>query len=213
MIRAHNFVDLAGQTFNRLTVINIAEKRGKRIFWLCRCSCGNLAKVASYHLKKNMIQSCGCLRKEHIGNLNRSHGQTKTPEYTVWHGMRARCNDANHHSYPRYGGRGITVCDQWNDFLIFLQDMGYRPSDKHSIERRDPNLGYSPENCYWATLEEQANNRSNNHVLTLNGKSQSIALWSRELHLSYTAIVRRVNLGWSDERALTEPLRKWPSQI
>lgn len=208
--RAHNFIDLSGQVFNRLTVLHIVGKQGKRIKWLCQCACGNTKEVASYHLKAGLVRSCGCLLKEFAQTLNLRHGLSHKgmPEYTIWMGMRARCFDINHRSYARYGGRGITVTSRWDDFTIFFDDMGQRPSAKHSLERRDSNGNYCPENCYWATIEEQANNRSNNHILTLNGKSQSIALWSRELHINYSALVRRANLGWSDERILTEPLRK-----
>lgn len=153
-------LDLAGQRFSRLYVI---EKEGKdshgHYFWKCICDCGRVVSKRSNSLKTNNSSSCGCLRREITGGLKKSHGKSSTREYAVWRSMRRRCNNSKDKSYFDYGGRGIKVCSRWNEFSLFLKDMGERPSNKHSIERLDNNKGYEPSNCTWATQSQQAKNR------------------------------------------------------
>ncbi len=136
------------------------------------------------------------------------HGGKGTPEYTIWKGMRQRCLDKGHRNYRRYGKRGITICARWTDFEKFLEDMGPRPSSSHSIDRIDNSLGYSPENCRWATFAEQANNRRSSRIIEYAGKQQTLCQWARELGMLPTTLCLRLRKWGSVEKALGLPLRK-----
>lgn len=143
----------------------------------------------------------------------RTHGEgrgpTKSAEYMAWSSMKSRCLKPATKGYHWYGGRGITVCDAWQDsYDAFLQDMGRRPSPKHSLDRINPNGDYEPTNCRWATWTEQARNRRDNHVLALNGISRLLVEWSELLGISRMVIRARLRKGWSVERTLTTPLKQ-----
>jgi len=141
-----------------------------------------------------------------MGGWNKSHGMTKSPEFKAWVAMRQRCNNPKHAEYARYGARGIKVCPEWNtSFEAFIRDMGVRPSARHSIERKDNDRGYEPENCIWATADVQMRNRRICVRLTLNGVTKTAAEWARDLGCRPGTIVRRKRRGLSDEQALTEP--------
>ncbi len=130
------------------------------------------------------------------------------PEYGVWQAMRRRCMNPDCRDYPRYGGRGITVCKEWDSYDVFLSDMGLRPSDDHQIERRDNDRGYSPENCRWATRVEQARNKSNNRRVTARGKRLTLVEWAEVTGLGAATIKKRLDSGWPNELALFTPARK-----
>ena len=137
--------------------------------------------------------------------VNYKHGGRQLAEYGIWARMRQRITNSNHKFYHRYGGRGIRVCSEWEQFSTFLQDMGLRPTISHSLERKDNDGPYSKGNCIWASRQTQANNRSTNHVLTYAGRTQSIAAWERELGFSHV-ISDRLRRGWTIERTLTRPV-------
>lgn len=125
------------------------------------------------------------------------------PGYNSWNAMKARCNHSGSKAYPNYGGRGITICDEWKDnFEQFISDMGERPSDRHTIERLDTNGNYEPSNCVWATYGEQMNNKRNNRTLEHNGVEQTVSQWARELNISKDTIRKRLDKGFSTEEAL-----------
>jgi len=157
------FVDLVGRRFNRLTVESRGPNMAGHTGWNCRCDCGNKTLVARPNLVSSSIKSCGCLHLEKAGKLNLKHGFTrgykKTREYRIWVGMRNRCSDPNRVSWPNYGGRGIRVCERWNDFRHFLADMGPRPSPRHSLDRINNDGNYEPGNVRWATARQQVKNR------------------------------------------------------
>jgi hypothetical protein len=202
------FVDLKGRKVGRWTVIEAAGKdHAGRYRWLCRCECGNEKEVTSYSLNKGKSLSCGCYHDERCREAFGTHLEThKTPEYNVWCLMRSRCDSPGDQNYARYGGRGITVCERWQSYENFLADMGRRPSESHTIDRVDNAKGYCPENCRWATKREQANNTRRNVLVTLDGKTASIAEWSRITGINQTTINLRLRAGWSHADALTKPL-------
>lgn len=139
------------------------------------------------------------------------HGGTGTPEYITWSGTKNRCFNKNDVDYPYYGGRGIKVCERWlgvNGFSNFLEDMGERPTPKHTLDRKDNDGNYEPSNCKWETRLTQANNTRQNHILEFNGRKQTIAQWAREIGVSRDALKYRIYRGWTVERALTTELRK-----
>ena len=213
-----NLVNVAGQRFNRLFIISRAENtnRGKAR-WLCQCDCGRLTTVVGESFRNGSTRSCGCFQKETVAQANllrlskdpKAHGLSKTPEYRIWIHIKGRCLNSQDQSFASYGGRGITICSEWqNSFKSFYGDMGPRPGPEYSIERRDNHWGYNPQNCYWATMLNQANNKRNNHFLTHNGKTQTVSQWARIIDVLPRSLLARLEYGWSVERALTEPFRQ-----
>ena len=202
-------VDLTGLRFGRLVVKRRDYSYTKAAYWVCSCDCGNETTVQSCHLRSGATQSCGCLHMENALKSNWStHGGSRTRLYAEWANMKKRCYNKKNPRYPDYGGRGVMVCDEWRDsfeyFRCWALANGYR--DDLTIERKDVNGNYCPENCCWATQKEQQNNRRNNHYITYQGKTQTIKQWSEETGISDATIYSRINkLGWSAERALTEP--------
>jgi hypothetical protein len=141
----------------------------------------------------------------------RKHFGYKRPEYTVWQNMRRRCYDPGYTEYQRYAGRGIEVCERWRaSFEAFFADMGPRPGRGFSLERRNNSGHYEPGNCYWATAQEQANNRRNNTLVALGNRTQTLAQWCREIGIKHHTVMTRMGKrGWSVERALLTPVRSW----
>lgn len=157
----HNFIDLMGQTFAKLTAIGRAEPTPSgKTRWLCRCECGAVIPVLASNLQRGQSRSCGCLRRDMASDLHKRHGLTGTRIHRIWKQMRQRCQNPNTRSYADYGGRGIAVCAEWDAFEAFREwslANGYR--DDLSIDRIDNDAGYSSDNCRWATSAEQAQNK------------------------------------------------------
>lgn len=178
--------------------------------WLCVCDCGNEKVIPGRHMRKNGVRTCGHDLSERRSAARRDHGLTYTVEWYTWSGMSARCYNPNSASYGRYGGRGIRVCDRWrgkNGFRNFYEDMGKRPSDKHSINRIDNDGNYTLKNCEWATDTEQANNKSSNRRLTLGDETHTLTEWARIKSTKPHVFYNRLNAGWSVEKTLTTPAR------
>lgn len=199
-----------GQRFGRLTVLEIDPeiRADSQRRWLCQCECGQATSQPASVLTSGRVLSCGCQRRQWVKTRNTTHGLSrKVPEYEVWKGMLARCRDPRNISYPWYGGRGVTVCERWKSFENFYADMGPRPTPKHQIDRMDSTSEYAPTNCRWVTKQEQARNQANNRLLTFNGETLPLAAWADRLGMSPSAIGQRLRkLGWTVDRALTEPV-------
>ena len=179
-----SFVDLTGKKFGRVTVIKrVGTEKHGGIIWNCSCSCGNSFNVVGDSLKRGLTKSCGCYRKENTSKMSKKHGLKKHPLYNLWVGIRARCNNQKHKSYKNYGGRGIKICERWNNFESFISDMGDRPSPEHSIDRINNNGDYCPENCKWSTQKEQGRNMRKNVIINYNGKDYCISALAEHLGL------------------------------
>lgn len=199
-----------GMRFGRLTVMvdsdPIVNPSGQKSRTLkCLCDCGNTVTVRYSGLISGTTRSCGCLKRENSGKHLLKHGLAKLPEYKIWKDMRKRCNNENQSHYHRYGGRGISVCKEWDDFEVFMKDMGTRPEGT-TIDRIDNDGGYSPDNCRWVSLKENSRNKEKTRFLTFNGETRCISEWSERLGIRRKLIHERIDqYGWSVERALTEP--------
>lgn len=188
--------DLTGQRFGRLTVIGVDDRNTKKTYFYCQCDCGNVKSVRADSLMCGAIRSCGCMKKEQDRiNLeaNHSHKMSKTRPYDIWQNMKGRCYNPHNPRYDRYGGRGITVCDEWKeDFNAFYEwsvQNGY--SDDLTIDRIDNDKGYSPDNCRWATQEEQARNRESNIKITIGNATKTLTEWCEIFELDYKKIIMR----------------------
>lgn len=195
-------IDLTGKRFGMLTVLTRADNTpGGKTRWDCVCDCGDYATVRGEDIRSGKIKSCGCLRKKTAaaqGKTNTSHGGTGTRLYAEWNGMRGRCENSNGLPYSNYGGRGIVVCDEWRDSFEAFREWalanGYR--DDLTLDRKDTNGPYSPDNCRWATMKEQQNNRRNNRLITHDGKTQTIAQWADQTGIAAATISWRLQAGW-----------------
>jgi hypothetical protein len=193
-------LDLSGQPFGRL----VAQRYIAGSRWECLCKCGCTTIVATRELISGGTKSCGCLVRDNAGSKP-IHGLTQHPIFSRWTSMLDRCCNPRHRQYKHYGGRGITVCERWRESVVhFYADMGDPPPGM-SLERRNNNLGYSPENCYWATPQQQLRNTRVNHILTYNGESHPIIVWAEKLNVTWDMLASRVKRGWSDEKTLTTP--------
>jgi hypothetical protein len=193
---ARNRIDMMGMRFGRLVVSGPGQPdSARKMRWPCVCDCGATGTFDAYRLRKGHATSCGC-RQAELRKLgpNYRHGQTRSPTWNVWAGMRKRCLDTNCKKYPIYGGRGITICDRWDSFENFLADMGERPAGM-TIERDDVNGNYGPNNCRWATLKEQANNRRNNHRVEYEGRIFTIAQLAELKGISSGSLAGRLRRG------------------
>jgi hypothetical protein len=201
-------LELTGQRFGRLVALcSSEERRGGSVMWKCQCDCGTTTIVRASYLTFGKSTSCGCYQKERQKAVVTKHNMTKTREYRIWAGIRARCNDENATKWCDYGGRGIKVCDRWSDFTNFYADMGPRPSPQHSIDRIRSSGDYCPENCRWATPREQHNNRVSTRYLSYAGETLSLADWADKLGVPYNTLYSRVFKGWTVDRVLNVPVR------
>lgn len=196
--------DLTGCVFNQLTVVSPTGDQNLygKFIWECRCSCGASVRVTRNALVSGTTMSCGCAKKHHGHCVAGRSSRT----YSTWKAMVARCRNPSFPGYSDYGGRGITVCSEWLDFTNFLADMGDRPAGR-TLDRRDNDGPYTPDNCRWATPAEQSNNRRTNRVVEFQGRKLTTAQWSREVGLSRNVLFTRLSYGWSVERALTTKVK------
>jgi hypothetical protein len=201
-------IDLSNQKFGRLTAIRPTHKDARNnVIWECLCECGNTTHVKTLKLRSGHTRSCGCLRREKQMAGNPTHGLFYSGENKIWVGMKARCKRPANDSFENYGGRGITVDPRWEKFENFYADMGPRPSPQHSIERIDNDKGYGPDNCIWASPQEQARNRRTNHWLDTPRGRFILTEAAAEYGLPRPTLAKRLKKGWPVEKALTTPVR------
>lgn len=197
-------VDMTGRRCGRLEVIRREGSKNGRAMWLCRCDCGEEITAEGKRLRQGHTSSCGCLNREQAGALRRSHGQSSTALFHTWQHMVARVTDSNATQYRHYGGRGIKIHPAWlSSFEAFARDMGAGHRAGLTIERIDVNGDYEPGNCRWATMAEQTRNTRRNRNLEFAGTTMVLADWCQLLGLNYLRTWKRLDRGWSVERALT----------
>lgn len=187
------FEDLTGKTFNRLTVIKRAEIEKKEVYYLCKCTCGNEKIIRGKDLKYNKIKSCGCLKKEKTTERNTKHGLRHTRIYRIWLLMKNRCLNSKYYLFKNYGGRGITVCNEWkNDFVKFYDwSMANGYKEDLSIDRINVNGNYEPSNCRWTTKLQQQRNTTRLRKITYKNETHCISEWADILGLEYNTLYYR----------------------
>lgn len=196
-----------GEKFWKLTIVSRAPNAVRGGTWIGVCDCGASRVVESSQIERTKKLSCGktgCARMTH-GYRRKTRDQSG--EYGIWIGAKARCFNPKEAMFHHYGGRGITMCERWLVFANFVEDMGLRPSSRHSIDRIDNDGNYEPGNCRWATTKEQSNNRSNTIFLEHNGVRKSLDDWARETGIKPATLRGRFNAGWDHGAALTTPVR------
>jgi predicted DNA-binding protein YlxM (UPF0122 family) len=196
-----------GLKYNMLTVLDTFRNENNTLYANCICECGEKSTVRVTALRTGNTKSCGCLQKINH-KPHKTHGYTKTPIYQCWRSMIGRCNNKNDKGYKNYGGRGIKVCERWNNFENFLEDMGEKP-DGLSIDRIDNDGNYEPNNCRWATDKEQMRNRRNTTNIPFNGDQISLVEVAETKGMSKQALRKRINRGWNIKEAIEKPQREY----
>lgn len=203
-------IDLSGQKFGKLLVINYTGKNKRRqSIWDCLCDCGNCITVMGFSLSNGNTKSCGCWRIERSRIGNATHGFSRVGAvykiYQLWQHMLRRCRDPRVEGYKYYGGRGIKVCARWLKFENFYTDVGDIPEGM-SFDRKNNGGDYEPGNWRWATPIEQANNKRNNVWYEYKDERKTVAQWARKLNMNVETLRKRLS-KWTIERAFTTPVR------
>lgn len=205
---------LVDQRFERLVVVELfGRNKTQNLLWLCQCDCGKTVVVTSTNLRTGNTRSCGCLRRDTVSARHAKSYSTiqKHPLHPVWKGLVHRCTNPKNIGYKNYGGRGITVCEEWKTspqtFYNHVSKLEHYGKSGYSLDRIDNSQGYFPGNVRWATRKEQCRNTRKNVLLTYNGKTQCIAQWAEDLEIKAFTIRSRLNLGWSIERIFTQKVR------
>ena len=205
--------EMIGQTFGMLTVLGRGEMvkfgRGRALYMRCRCMCGEIVSRQKSNLLSTAFSSCGCHRRSRIG----AGAEARDPLYSIWSAMIERCYSVNNKSFADYGARGIRVCDRWlkgigsrGGLECFIADMGERPHGL-TLERKDNEKSYEPDNCEWASRKRQGRNKRNNRIVSYNGRSQSVSAWAEECGVPYFTLIQRLNRGWTLARAIATAVR------
>ena len=190
-----NKKDLLNQKFGLLTVVAPAESVGGCAMWACRCDCGNEIVCRAHNLLSGNTKSCGCTRsKRPCSKYSTQNGLSRSRQYIIWSNMKRRCYCETDKYYEVYGGKGITICDEWKDNFLSFYEWSLKTgfADGLTIDRIDNSKGYSPDNCRWVSIETQANNRTNNHIVSYHGQSDTLVNMCRELNVNPKTIYGRM---------------------
>ncbi len=210
-------LNLKGQRFGRLLVTERAPSTNQGTCWHCTCDCGAYVIVGTALLQRGKTKSCGCYRRDrgvkHGSTINLRHGEgsngKETPEYRAWTQAKSRCHNENHSDYKNYGARGIRMCERWrSSYEKFLAAVGRRPSPTHSLDRRDNDGNYEPDNCRWATSQEQNRNNRNTRIVTIGKKTKALGDWLDETGTSRTTFYNRIRAGFTEAEAIFLPRMK-----
>lgn len=203
-------IDITELRFGRLIVSReLSKKRGKELLWECVCDCGGTKITTAASLKGGYAKSCDCIKREVLAKRNSKHGMSKSRIYEIWMGVIKRCTNQNCMGYKYYGGRGIKVCDRWMSFINFYNDTINGYSDELSLDRfPNTNGDYEPTNFRWATYEQQANNKTDTHLIEHNGKALTVSQWAKEVGVPYRRLLGRISKGWDIGVALSLPKQK-----
>lgn len=204
--------NIIGKKFGKLTVLE-ELKSTKKGDWhkhlKCLCECGRISYPTKTEVLNGRVKSCGCRIREIAKKLNTTHGLSKTRIYNIWQGIKARCFNKNLKGYKNYGGRGVIICNEWlANFMNFYNwsiNNGYQ--DNLTIDRIDNNGNYEPNNCRWVDMKTQQKNRTNNNLITYNGKTLCLIEWERITGIKSNTIRERIKRGWTIKQALETPKR------
>lgn len=206
-IRNRGLKDYSGMKWNRLEAVSFVSRDPKwgDHKWRFQCDCGNEHIAGIKRVRGGQTKSCGCALTDALIERNETHGLSRRHHraYRIWKDMRQRCNNPNNSRYSDYGGRGVKVCDRWNDFANFIADMG-DPPKLHSIDREDVNGNYEPNNCAWKTSKQQANNKRTNRVIEHNEEFKTLAQWCEIYDIEPSKVRYRLKQGWPTERAFSK---------
>lgn len=201
IIKHMKSIDITGKKYNRLTAVSYIETRAWREkYWLFNCDCGEKKIMRKKDVTQGKSLSCGCLHKEIVT----THGMHKSRIYKIWHAMKDRCNNVNNKFFKDYGGRGIKVCDRWNDFSCFFNDMSSTYQDDLTLDRINVDGNYEKNNCRWANATQQQRNRRDSVKLIIDGIEISLYEVAESLSLNPKTISKRLHRGWSHEKAIKQ---------
>lgn len=195
-------VDMTGQKFGRWTVLSLDETSTKPKYWFCVCECGTKRRVIGFTLRRGQSVSCGCYASEWSVKKHTRHGMYRHAAYSTWRAMHQRCTVPKNPGYPEYGARGIKICEKWQTFEGFWEDMGPTWKEGLSIDRMENNGHYERNNCRWATAMEQGNNRRNNQMIPTPHGPMTVSDASRQFGINRNTIFRRIRDGWPRERLI-----------
>lgn len=208
---AKHRIDMTGQTFGFLTVVRYSHTGPRwRSVWVCRCSCGVECQARGASLRRGLVRSCGAsMHWPRPAKKPRTEWLSSRPTYLTWNRLKARCNNPKNHKFPHYGGRGIKVCDRWqSSFANFLADMGERPGREFTIERKEVDGDYEPDNCIWLPAKDQGRNKTCSVYVEYEGHEVLLLDLCAELGLDRNRTYQRLKLGWSLEKAISTPVKK-----
>lgn len=193
--------DITGQRFGILYVTEFLRMKGNHSIYKCICDCGKETEVYANNLKRNHTTSCGCLsdkNKEAFSKIGLTHGLSKHPLFTSWIGMRNRCYFEKHNRFEHYGGSGIEVCPEWRDDFMAFYNWGIANGWEKglSIDRKENDKNYCPDNCQFSTVPEQNNNRTSCVFLAFNGQTKNISQWAKFTGTNYGTMCKRIKMGW-----------------
>lgn len=209
--------NIKGQRFGRLVALGPIKQDDRcRVWWFCKCDCGNTTTIIASDLSHNGTKSCGCITRERLKTRNTTHGLRYSRFYNIWCGIIQRCTNPNDKAYHNYGGRGIYICDKWRDsfeeFYKFVKTLPNHNNTNYSLDRIDNDDGYKPGNIHFATATEQSRNCRTNRLVTYQNTTKCLTAWAEEFSINPETLAGRLDKGWGIEKALTKPIRQKHSE-